>query len=167
MTEVIHYTIKQSSLGSVLIAHSYKGVCAIFIDESPTFLLERLHHRFKKATIQEASQDLEKSAIPIINFINNPSLPLTVTLDIRGTHFQRKVWSSLQQIPVGQTVSYTDIARQLGLPKHVRAIGRACGDNALAVVIPCHRVIKTDGGLAGYRWGINRKQKLLEIERNL
>nr|WP_051908544.1 methylated-DNA--[protein]-cysteine S-methyltransferase [Candidatus Paracaedibacter acanthamoebae] len=167
MTEVIHYTIKQTSLGSVLIAQSHKGICAIFIDDSPAFLLERLRHRFKKTTVQEAPQALEKPANTIINFINNPRLPLAVTLDIRGTQFQRKVWSSLQQIPVGQTVSYTDIARQLGLPNHVRAVGRACGDNALAVVIPCHRVIKIDGGLAGYRWGINRKQKLLEIERNL
>ncbi|MBW8308859.1 MAG: methylated-DNA--[protein]-cysteine S-methyltransferase [Candidatus Paracaedibacteraceae bacterium] len=167
MTEVIHYTLKQSSLGSVLIAQSDKRICAIFIDDNPAFLVERLSYYFKEATFQEKPQALEEVANTLINFIEDPHLPLTVTFDVRGTPFQRKVWTLLQQIPLGQTATYTDLAYQLGLPHHRRAVGRACGDNPLAVVIPCHRVIRKDGNLAGYRWGLNRKQKLLEAERKL
>jgi len=164
MQEEIKYIIKDFTLDSVLVAQSEKGVCAILIANDSLTLLADLQDRFPKASIRQAEAQLEKLANKIVKFIENPKGTLDIPLDVRGTDFQKKVWEALQEIPAGKTASYTAIAHNLKIPNAVRAVAGACAANALAVVVPCHRIIRSDGALSGYRWGVERKKKLLEIE---
>lgn len=161
----IEYTIGTSSLGKILAAWSKKGVCAILIDENAQLLIEDLQQRFRNANITRSDASRETELQSIIGLIEHPQASLNLPLDIQGTLFQQQVWQALQKIPPGETRSYTDIATAIGLPKSVRAVASACAANAIAVVIPCHRVVRQDGHLSGYRWGIERKAELLKREQ--
>ena len=160
----IHFAIAESSLGAVLVAQSPRGVCAILMGDEPEALLRDLQDRFPEAHLIGGDADFEGVAAKVVAFIEAPALGLDLPLDIRGTAFQQRVWQALREIPVGATASYTEIAARTGAPKSVRAVAQACGANALALAIPCHRVMRNDGGLSGYRWGVERKRELLDRE---
>ena len=160
----IHFATRECSLGSVLVAKNRRGVCAILIDDDPGMLIQDLQERFPKANLIGDEPGSEDLVAKVVGFIENPGVGLNLILDTGGTAFQRRVWKALQQIPAGSTVSYTDIARQIGMPRAVRAVAQACGANPLAVAIPCHRVIRNDEALSGYRWGVERKRVLLDRE---
>ena len=145
-------------------ATSGRGVCSILIGEDPVSLIQNLQDQFPKANLIGDESGYEDMIAKVVGLIEKPGVGLNLPLDIRGTAFQQRVWKALQQIPVGSTASYTDIAKQIGMPKTVRAVAQVCGANALAVAIPCHRVIRNDGALSGYRWGVERKRALLERE---
>jgi AraC family transcriptional regulator of adaptative response/methylated-DNA-[protein]-cysteine methyltransferase len=146
------------------VASSDKGICAILLGEDPDMLLHDLQDRFPRAKLIGGDADFEELIAKVVGFVEAPALGLDLPLDVRGTAFQQRVWQALREIPVGSTASYLDIARRIGAPKSVRAVARACGANALAVAIPCHRVVRSDGGLSGYRWGVERKRALLTRE---
>ena len=160
----IHFAIGGCSLGSILVAKSDRGVCAVFIGDDPRLLVRNLQDQFPKAELIGDERGYEDMIAKVVGLIEKPALGLDLPLDIRGTAFQQRVWKALQQIPVGSTASYRDIAKAIGMPKAVRAVAQACGANSLAVAIPCHRVIGTDGALSGYRWGVERKRALLDRE---
>jgi AraC family transcriptional regulator, regulatory protein of adaptative response / methylated-DNA-[protein]-cysteine methyltransferase len=160
----IFFTTGQSSLGWVLVAQSPRGVCSILMGEDPARLEHDLRHRFPKANLVAGANGQQESVDLVVRFIENPGTGLDLPLDPKGTAFQRLVWDALQRIPAGSTVTYSDIATQIGKPRAVRAVAQACGANALAVAIPCHRVIRNDGSLSGYRWGVERKRALLARE---
>lgn len=161
----IHFALAQCSLGAVLVACSERGVCAILLGDEPQALLDDLQRRFPKATLVGADADFEAIVAKVLGFIEAPSTGLDLPLDIRGTAFQQRVWQALARIEPGTTASYAEIAASIGAPNAVRAVAGACAANALAVVVPCHRVVRTDGGLSGYRWGVERKRELLARER--
>jgi len=161
---VIHFAVGQCSLGAILVAQSHRGVCAISIDDDPDFLVRDLQQRFPKAELVGGDAAFEALVAGVVGFIETPAIGLELPLDIRGTAFQERVWQALREIPPGSTASYSDIAQRIGAPGAVRAIGRACGANPLAVAIPCHRVVRRDGDLSGYRWGVDRKRELLRRE---
>ena len=160
----IRFAIGDCTLGCILIAASNKGVCAILMGDDPDALLRDLQDRFPKARLIGGNKKFEALAAKVIGFVEKPGDRLDLPLDIRGTAFQHQVWQALRDIPAGSTASYTDIARRIGQPRAVRAVARACGANAIAVAIPCHRVVRTGGALSGYRWGIERKRALLDRE---
>jgi len=160
----IHFAIGECSLGSILVATSARGVCSILIGNDPVLLIQDLLDRFPKANLIGGESGYEDLVAKVVGLIEKPGVGVNLPLDIRGTAFQQRVWKALQQIPVGSTASYADIAKQIGMPKAVRAVAQACGANALAVAIPCHRVIRNDGALSGYRWGVARKRALLDRE---
>jgi AraC family transcriptional regulator of adaptative response/methylated-DNA-[protein]-cysteine methyltransferase len=160
----IRFAIGQCSLGAILVAASGRGVCAILIGDDPDVLARDLQDRFPRATLIGNDPDFERIVATVVGFVEAPGTGLDLPLDVRGTAFQQRVWQALREIPPGSTASYTDIAARLGAPKSVRAVAGACAANALAVAIPCHRVVRNDGGLAGYRWGVERKRALLERE---
>jgi AraC family transcriptional regulator of adaptative response/methylated-DNA-[protein]-cysteine methyltransferase len=160
----IKFAIGESSLGLVLIAASDKGVCAIFFGDDPDALARDLKQQFPRARLVGGEPAFEQLAAKVIGFVENPRVGLDLPLDIRGTAFQHRVWEALRRIPVGTTASYADIAKAIGAPKSVRAVARACASNRLAVAIPCHRVVGSDGSLTGYRGGIGRKRALLAKE---
>jgi AraC family transcriptional regulator, regulatory protein of adaptative response / methylated-DNA-[protein]-cysteine methyltransferase len=160
----IHFAIGGCSLGSVLVAKSEKGVCAILMGDDPKALARDLQARFPKASLLADHAQLRPLLTKVGRFIEAPAGGLDFPLDARGTPFQRRVWRALGKIPAGSTASYTDIARRIGAPNSVRAVAQACGANAIAVAIPCHRVVRNDGALSGYRWGVGRKRALLERE---
>ena len=160
----IFFTIGECSLGSVLVAQSACGVCSILIGEDPRRLAQDLRHQFPKANLVARENDQEELVAQVAGLIEKPGAGLGLPLDVRGTAFQQLVWDAVQRIPYGSTATYKDIARQIGTPGAVRAVARACGANALAVAIPCHRVIRNDGTLSGYRWGVERKRALLARE---
>ena len=160
----IHFAVAECSLGSILVAQSLKGVCAILMGDDPSALVRDLQDRFPKANIIGGDKKFEKLVAKVIGFVEAPQKGLDLPLDIRGTAFQHRVWDALRRIPPGSTASYTDIAGQIGNPNAVRAVARACAANALAVAIPCHRVVRNDGNLSGYRWGVERKRALLDKE---
>lgn len=162
--EQVHYVIGRSVLGSVLVAQSAKGICGIMIGDRANALLHDLKARFPNASISAGDDALQKKAAEVIRFIENPRTTFDIELDIRGNDFQKRVWTVLRQIPVGKTISYGEIAKKLNTPGAARAVGRACAANALAVVIPCHRVVNSDGSISGYRWGVSRKRQLLAAE---
>ena len=162
--ETITYTLAPSRLGLVLVAASTHGVCAISIDDTAEVLRDDLERRFPLAVITEDSRRLEHVSAAVVRFIESPTSRLDVALDIRGSSFQKRVWDALRTIPAGFTASYAEIAERLNAPTAVRAVAAACAANALAVAIPCHRVIRSDGGLSGYRWGVARKEALLKAE---
>jgi len=165
--EDIRFAVGQCSLGAILVASSKKGVVSILIDSDPAELVRNLQDRFPKANLIGADANYEALVARVVGFIEAPSLGLDLPLDIRGTAFQHRVWQALREIPVGQTVSYAEIARRIGAPKAVRAVAGACAANNLAVAIPCHRVVKNDGSLSGYAWGVERKRALLDRETTL
>jgi AraC family transcriptional regulator of adaptative response/methylated-DNA-[protein]-cysteine methyltransferase len=160
----IRFAVGQCSLGAILVAQSRKGICAILLDDDPDLLVRDLQDRFPKARLIGGDAGFEKLVAEVVGFIEAPALGLNLPLDVRGTAFQERVWQALREIPPGETVSYTEIAARIGSPKSVRAVAQACGANTIAVAIPCHRVVRRDGALSGYRWGIERKRELLQRE---
>lgn len=163
--EDIHFAIGESSLGAILVASSAKGVAAILIGDDPDELARDLQDRFPKACLIGGDRDYEALVAKIVALVEAPRLGLDLPLDVRGTAFQQRVWQALRKIPVGQTASYTDIALKIGLPKAVRAVAEACAANNIALAIPCHRVLRNDGALSGYAWGVERKRAFLEREK--
>jgi AraC family transcriptional regulator of adaptative response/methylated-DNA-[protein]-cysteine methyltransferase len=141
-----------------------KGICAVLLGDDPRTLQRDLQDRFPDSTLVDSSAKLEAVVSEMVKCVESPARSMNVTFDIRGTEFQKRVWQILREIPAGRTASYTDIANQLGRPKAVRAVAQACAANTLAVVIPCHRVIKSNGEMSGYRWGVERKRALLQRE---
>ncbi|WP_454007018.1 bifunctional DNA-binding transcriptional regulator/O6-methylguanine-DNA methyltransferase Ada [Alcaligenes sp. Marseille-Q7550] len=162
----IRFAIAQCSLGALLVAESERGICAISLGDDPELLLRELQDRFQAAELIGADPGFNQRVAQVVALAETPSAGLALPLDIRGTAFQQRVWEILRSIPAGQTVTYTEIAQRMGQPRAVRAVARACATNALAVAIPCHRVVRQDGDLAGYRWGLDRKRSLLERERS-
>jgi AraC family transcriptional regulator of adaptative response/methylated-DNA-[protein]-cysteine methyltransferase len=160
----IRFAVGECSLGAILVARSERGVCAILIEDDPDALVRDLQDRFPKARLIGGDTDFEAWVAKVVGFVEAPALGLDLPLDVRGTAFQQRVWQALRDIPAGSTASYTEIAHKIGAPKAVRAVAGACAANALAVAIPCHRVVRTDGALSGYRWGIARKRALLDRE---
>lgn len=162
----IHYTVVDSALGRLLVAATEKGVCAILIGDDDKLLIQDLRRRFPSATFNQDEKLLSVYISQLIALIEEPQHAIQLPLDIRGTLFQQKVWKALQEIPVGETRSYTEIAAAIAAPRAVRAVAGACAANALAIVIPCHRVVRNDGNISGYRWGTDRKKILLQRERD-
>jgi AraC family transcriptional regulator of adaptative response/methylated-DNA-[protein]-cysteine methyltransferase len=160
----IRFAIGQCSLGAILVARSDRGVCAIAMGDDPDALARDLQDRFPKATFVGGDMEFEQWVARVIGCVEAPGLGLDLPLDVRGTAFQRRVWQALRTIPAGKTASYSDIASQIGAPKATRAVAQACASNALAVAIPCHRVVRSDGTFSGYRWGVERKRALLARE---
>ena len=160
----IRFAVGECSLGSILVAASGKGVCAIQFGDDPDALVRGLQDRFPKARLVGGDKAFEQLVARVVGLIEAPANGLDLPLDVRGTAFQRQVWQALRDIPAGTTASYAEIAKRIGRPKAVRAVAQACGSNDIAVAIPCHRVVRTDGELSGYRWGIARKRALLERE---
>jgi len=160
----MRFALGETSLGSVLVAGSDKGVCAILFGEKPDALVDDLQSRFPKARLLGGDRSFEKWVAKVVGFVEAPRLGLDLPLDIRGTVFQRRVWKALQEIPIGSTASYSEVAKKVGAPGSARAVAQACAANRLAVAIPCHRVVRNDGGLSGYRWGVERKRTLLARE---
>ncbi len=163
----IRFAIGECSLGSILVAASERGVCAILLGDDPDALARSLQDRFPKAELRGGEAEFEALVARVIGFVEAPALGLDLPLDIRGTAFQQRVWQALRAIPAGETASYAEIAARIGAPRATRAVAGACAANALAVAIPCHRVVRSDGALSGYRWGVERKRALLERERKV
>lgn len=161
---VIRFAIGECTLGAILVAASERGVCAILMGDDPDTLARDLQDRFPKADLIGGEAEFEQLVAKVVGFVEMPKLGLDLPLDVRGTAFQQRVWQALREIPAGSTVSYTEIAQRIGSPKAVRAVAGACAANALAVAVPCHRVVRNDGNLSGYRWGVERKRALLERE---
>jgi AraC family transcriptional regulator, regulatory protein of adaptative response / methylated-DNA-[protein]-cysteine methyltransferase len=162
--EEIKFAVGQTSLGAILVASSRKGVAAILLGDDPDALVRDLQDRFAQARLIGANRAYEALVARVVGFVEAPELGLNLPLDVRGTAFQHRVWRVLRSIPLGETVSYASIARRIGSPKAVRAVAAACAANNFAVAIPCHRVLRTDGSLSGYAWGIERRRLLLERE---
>ena len=160
----IHIAVGECSLGSILVAQSTRGVCAILLGDDPDALVRDLQDRFPHATLVGGDAAFEQVVSKVIGFVERPAHGLDLPLDVRGTVFQQRVWQALREIPVGSTASYAAVAARLGAPGSARAVARACGANPLAVAIPCHRVVRTDGSPSGYRWGVERKLRLIELE---
>jgi AraC family transcriptional regulator of adaptative response/methylated-DNA-[protein]-cysteine methyltransferase len=160
----IRFAVGECSLGAILVAQSEKGVCAILIGDDPQALVHELQDRFPRAALMGGDADFEGLVARVVGLVEAPGIGLDLPLDIRGTAFQQRVWAALRDIPAGTTVSYSDIAQRIGAPKAVRAVAGACAANTLAVAIPCHRVVRSDGALSGYRWGVDRKRALIERE---
>jgi AraC family transcriptional regulator, regulatory protein of adaptative response / methylated-DNA-[protein]-cysteine methyltransferase len=160
--ETLCHALDNLALGSVLVASSGKGVIFILIGDDPRTLIEELKSNFPGATLRAVDDD--RLVDRVVGLIENPSVSVDFPLDIRGTPFQQKVWAALRAIPAGVTTTYSVLAGRIGEPKAVRAVASACAANKLAVAIPCHRVLRTDGSLPGYRWGVQRKRALIERE---
>ena len=160
----IYFALAECSLGSILVAQSSRGICAISLGDDPRILLEELQQQFSTAKLIGGDANYEKMVAKVIGFIENPNTNWDLPLDIRGTVFQQCVWQALLTIGPGQTTSYSDLAQRIGSPKAVRAVASACAANVLAVAIPCHRVVRMNGDLSGYRWGVERKRTLLNRE---
>jgi AraC family transcriptional regulator of adaptative response/methylated-DNA-[protein]-cysteine methyltransferase len=160
----IRFAVGECSLGSILVARSDRGICAIALGDDPEVLIRDLQDRFAHAELIGGDAGFERLVARVVGFIEAPEMGLDLPLDVRGTAFQQRVWQALREIPAGTTASYGDIARRIGSPHAVRAVAGACAANTLAVAIPCHRVIKQDGALSGYRWGVERKRALLARE---
>jgi AraC family transcriptional regulator of adaptative response/methylated-DNA-[protein]-cysteine methyltransferase len=162
---VIRFAVGQCSLGAILVAATDKGVCAIEFGDDPERLVRGLQDRFPKAQLLGGDQDFDRLVAKVVGFVEAPAQGLDLPLDIRGTAFQQRVWKAIRAIPAGATASYRDLAKRLGAPKAVRAVAQACAANGIAVAIPCHRVVRTDGSPSGYRWGVARKRALLTREK--
>ncbi len=160
----IHFAVGQCSLGAILVAQSQLGICAILLGDDPDRLVRDLQDRFPKARLLGGDDGFEQLIAQVVGFIEAPALGLHLPLDVRGTAFQERVWQALREIPPGTTVSYAEIAKRIGSPRAVRAVAQACGANHIAVAIPCHRVVRRDGSISGYRWGVERKRELLQRE---
>jgi len=160
----LHFTTASCSLGVVLVAASLRGICTVFLGDQAAPLSADLSRRFPKASIQPGGAELKQLVAQVVKVIESPASTSTLPLDIRGTVFQEKVWQALRKIPLGTTATYAEIAERISQPKAFRAVAQACGANPVAVIVPCHRVVRTDGHISGYRWGIERKRALLERE---
>jgi AraC family transcriptional regulator of adaptative response/methylated-DNA-[protein]-cysteine methyltransferase len=162
--EDIRFAVGQASLGAILVASTNKGVAAILLGDDPDELVRDLQDRFPKAHLIGADNGYEALVARVVGFVEAPKIGLNLPLDVRGTAFQKRVWKALQEIPAGATVSYAEVARRIGAPKSVRAVAGACAANNLAVAIPCHRVVRNDGAVSGYAWGVDRKRSLIDRE---
>ncbi|MBS1189308.1 MAG: hypothetical protein H6R10_1100 [Rhodocyclaceae bacterium] len=160
----IRFAVGQCSLGAILVAASQRGVCAILLGDDPDALVRDLQDRFPRADLIGGDAGFERLVARVVGFVEAPQLGLGLPLDVRGTAFQQRVWQALLAIPPGATASYREIAERIGAPRSVRAVAAACAANPLAVAIPCHRVVRNDGELSGYRWGVERKRALLQRE---
>jgi AraC family transcriptional regulator of adaptative response/methylated-DNA-[protein]-cysteine methyltransferase len=160
----IRFAVGECALGSILVAKSDRGVCAILLGDDPETLARDLQDQFPKANLIGGDVDFEELVAKVIGFVEAPALGLDLPLDVRGTAFQQRVWQALKEIPAGATASYGEIAERIGAPGSARAVAQACASNRLAVAIPCHRVVRNDGALSGYRWGVERKRELLQRE---
>ncbi|HUF61672.1 MAG TPA: bifunctional DNA-binding transcriptional regulator/O6-methylguanine-DNA methyltransferase Ada [Verrucomicrobiales bacterium] len=163
--ELIRFSIGACALGVALVAASDKGVCAVFLGDDARSLEEELQRRFQKARRLRAGPEFDRIVSAVLRLVEEPGSDPNLPLDLRGTAFQQKVWQALQRIPAGNTVSYAEIACKIGKPGSARAVAGACAANSLALLVPCHRVVHQEGSLSGYRWGVNRKQALLDRER--
>jgi AraC family transcriptional regulator, regulatory protein of adaptative response / methylated-DNA-[protein]-cysteine methyltransferase len=161
---VIRFALGQCSLGAILVAATERGVCAISLGDEPEALLRELQDRFPKAELIGGDRNFEKLVGQVVGLVERPGQGADLPLDIRGTAFQQRVWAALARIPAGKTLSYRELAQRVGMPSAVRAVASACAANKLAVAIPCHRVLRHDGALSGYRWGVARKRALLDRE---
>jgi AraC family transcriptional regulator, regulatory protein of adaptative response / methylated-DNA-[protein]-cysteine methyltransferase len=161
----IRFAIAESSLGALLVAQSEKGICAILLGDDPEALLRDLQDRFPRARLIGGDGSFETLVAKVVGLVEAPGLGLDLPLDIHGTAFQQRVWQALRAIPVGTTASYGEIAERIGAPKAVRAVAQACAANNVAIAVPCHRVVRSDGALSGYAWGVERKRELLHRER--
>jgi AraC family transcriptional regulator, regulatory protein of adaptative response / methylated-DNA-[protein]-cysteine methyltransferase len=157
----IRFAIARCSLGSLLVAATQRGVCAILLGDDPEELAHELERRFSRARLIGADATFEHLVARVVGLLEKPQASVQLPLDIRGTAFQQRVWQVLRAIPVGTTTTYAAVAQAIGAPQAVRAVAQACAANVLAVAVPCHRVVRVDGNLAGYRWGIERKRALL------
>jgi AraC family transcriptional regulator of adaptative response/methylated-DNA-[protein]-cysteine methyltransferase len=160
----IRFAVGECSLGAILVATSDKGICAILLGDDPDALARDLQDRFPNARLIGGDAEFERWVAAVVGLVDAPGLGLNLPLDVRGTAFQQRVWQALSEIPAGATASYAEIAQKIGAPRAVRAVARACAANPIAVAIPCHRVVRRDGALSGYRWGVERKRALLERE---
>ena len=162
--ETIRFAVGACALGAILVAATPRGICAITLGDDPDQLVRVLQDRFPQAALAGGDAAFEAMVAQVVGLVEAPGQAFDLPLDIRGTAFQQRVWQALRAIPAGQTASYTDIAAKVGAPAAVRAVAQACAANALAVAIPCHRVVRSDGALSGYRWGVERKAALLRRE---
>jgi AraC family transcriptional regulator of adaptative response/methylated-DNA-[protein]-cysteine methyltransferase len=160
----VHYAVRDTSLGTVLVARSPRGLNAVFLGDDPRTLEVELRRRFPEAAPLDGSTEMDALADAVVACVDSPEVGLHAPLDPGGTEFQQAVWEVLRAIPPGETASYAQIAARIGRPRSVRAVGQACAANALAIVIPCHRAVGSDGRMTGYRWGVERKRRLLEME---
>jgi AraC family transcriptional regulator of adaptative response/methylated-DNA-[protein]-cysteine methyltransferase len=165
--EEIRFAVGACSLGAILVAATERGICAVLMGDDPELLVRDLQDRFPKADLIGADAGFERTVALVVGLVEAPRIGLDLPLDLRGTAFQQRVWAALRAIPAGETVSYTELARHIGSPAAVRAVAGACAANPVAVAIPCHRVVRNDGGLSGYRWGIERKAALIQREKQL
>jgi AraC family transcriptional regulator of adaptative response/methylated-DNA-[protein]-cysteine methyltransferase len=163
--ESIRFMVGDCSLGAVLVAATDRGVRAILLGDEPNALIEQLADRFPKAQVMRSEETLRQLTSEVVRLVEAPGQPVELPLDPRGTAFQQRVWQALREIPPGSTASYSEIALRIGAPQEAYAVGEACAANMIAVAIPCHRVVRKDGALAGYRWGFKRKRALLKRER--
>lgn len=161
----MRFAVGACSLGAILVAASTKGITAIFLGDDPETLVHDLEDRFPKSNLIGGDRKFEAIVAKVIGFIETPARGLDLPLDIQGTAFQHRVWQALRDVPAGTTTSYTEVAERIGRPEAVRAVATACAANTIAVAIPCHRVVRADGSLSGYRWGVARKQELIARER--
>jgi AraC family transcriptional regulator of adaptative response/methylated-DNA-[protein]-cysteine methyltransferase len=162
--EQIHFAVAACSLGALLVAATGKGICSILLGDEPDALVRDLQDRFPKAELVGAEPEFEATVAQVVAFVEAPRIGLDLPLDLRGTAFQQRVWQALRAIPAGRTVGYAELAAQLGMPQGARAVAGACAANPVAIAIPCHRVVRNDGSISGYRWGVERKKTLLERE---
>ena len=161
----IGYTIAKSPLGKILVGATERGVSAVYFGDAESALIAELRQEYPRAEIAPAPDSYQKWVREIVHRTEGREPRLELSLDLQATAFQRRVWQELQRIPRGRTRTYSQVARSLGQPKAVRAVARACATNPVSIVVPCHRVIREDGTLAGYRWGLSRKEQLLTKER--
>lgn len=160
----MRFAVGQCSLGAILVAASEKGICAIFLGDDPEALVHELEDRFPKAVLIGGDRAFEDVMAKVVGLVEAPAVGLDLPLDVRGTAFQHQVWQALREIPAGATATYSEIAERIGVPKAVRAVAAACAANKIAVAIPCHRIVRKDGSLSGYRWGVDRKRALIDRE---
>ena len=161
------FSIAPCALGLFLVARSEQGVCAILLGDDAAELARDLQRRFPEATLHEAGAELAPLVSEVAAFLARPAMGFDAVLDVRGSAFQQLVWKALREIPAGSTETYGHVAARIGAPEAAKEVGEACAANVLAVAIPCHRVVRKDGGLAGYRWGVRRKRALLELEKSV
>lgn len=161
----IRFAVAQCTLGALLAAASDKGICAILLGDDPEILVRDLQDRFRDAQLVGGDREFERWVAKVVGFVEAPRIGWELPLDLRGTAFQQRVWQALRKIPAGETISYSELAKRLGIPNATRAVASACAANPIAVAVPCHRVVRTDGSLSGYRWGVARKRELLSRER--
>ena len=162
--ETIRFALGDCSLGAILVAATERGICAILFGDDAAALLREVQERFPRAELVGGDPEFERTVAVVVGFVEQPASGLDLPLDVRGTAFQQRIWQALRAIPAGERRSYAEIAAQIGEPRAARAVAQACRANPLAVAIPCHRVVRTDGSLSGYRWGLARKQALLDRE---
>ena len=161
----ITYTITPSALGNLLVAATERGVCSVMLDDSPDALEAELAQEYPRAKLHRDGDTMREWVDALVQYLDGDPAPLDLPVDVQATAFQRRVWDALRAIPYGMTRTYAEVAEIIGAPKAVRAVGHACATNKVALIIPCHRVLRTDGTLGGYRWGLERKRALIEQEK--